>query len=100
MIGEPKETSPFTCKVAGFYEDNAGKLSSDQANKPHDQIIIEVGSYLKMVAPAAPQEFLAVDSFRAWLLSDNLSLQFVQFLMMTLPEPRHEFYQSANYDDI
>ena len=33
---QPKESSPFTCKVAGFYEKNGGKISSDQANKPHD----------------------------------------------------------------
>lgn len=92
--------SQVECKIAGFYESTNGKYSKDQDRQPDDQIIIEVNTYLDLLAPGAPQSLREVSTFREWLLEEGRSTEFVQLLVMTLPSPRYEYYQSANYDQI
>ena len=94
------EISRVSCTIAGFYESSRGKFSEDATFGPKDQIIIAVDSYLSILAPGAPQSLLDVAEFNEWVLHANRSTEFVQMLLMTMPSPRHEYYESANYDDI
>ena len=91
--------SKIECKIAGFYEKSNGKWSEDQAQGPQDQIVIEVKNYLKLFATGIPQVLNNImPGFGEWV--ESRSLEFVQMMMMTLPSPRHNFYQSSNYDEI
>jgi len=38
--------SRASCTIAGFYDSSHGKFSQDLTEKPDDQIIIEVQTYL------------------------------------------------------
>ena len=69
--------SQVECKIAGFYESTSGKYSKDQNRQPDDQIIIEVNTYLDLLAPGAPQSLIEVSTFIEWLLEEGRSTQFV-----------------------
>ena len=55
---------------------------------PNQQVILAVDHYLSTLASGVPAAYKSVDPFMEWLETDRRSLQFVQMLMMTLPEPR------------
>ncbi len=78
----------------------SGKYSKDQERQPDDQIVIEVQTYLHLLVQGAPKSLLDVSPCKDWLLESGRSTQFVQLLVMTLPSPRHDYYQSSNYDEI
>lgn len=61
---------------------------------------MEVNGYLTTLAAGAPDNFKSVPKFGEWLHATNRSTEFVQMMLMTLPSPRHEYYESANYDEI
>lgn len=94
------DPSKVDCVVSGFYDKSYGKFSQEQTQKPQSQIIVEVRHYLQMMAQGAPASYQENAGFVAWLMTENKSLDFVQLLMMTLPSPRHEYYQNPNYEDI
>ena len=54
---------------------------------------------MKLFATSVPAYFDNIQpEFGQWV--EDRSLEFVQIMMMTLPSPRHNFYQSSNYDEI
>ena len=61
---------------------------------------MEVKSYLSTIEAGAPQGFTDVSEFGEWLHASNRSTEYVQLLLMTMPSPRHVYYESANYDEI
>mmetsp|Transcript_23167 Transcript_23167/g.17581 ORF Transcript_23167/g.17581 Transcript_23167/m.17581 type:complete len:193 (+) Transcript_23167:923-1501(+) len=88
----------FACKVNAFTEGTYGKFPNEDVD---EQQMMELGHFMKTLERYLP-DFQNRKDFRGFLLDETrVSLdEYADTILMTLPEPRIQYYQNPNYDQI
>lgn len=88
------------CRVTHIGSSSYGKLPKDAIA---DQILMEYGPFAKLLARYLPTGALSNNEhFKKYLMTEGSGKMYelADFMMMTLPSPRINYYSSSNYFDI
>lgn len=88
------------CKVAFVGDNSYGKFQKDLASS---QVVMEYSTFLAHLSEYLPKTLNDNPTFKAWIKSDGeqaLVYTMSDYIMMTLPNPRVDYYQSSDYYEI
>jgi hypothetical protein len=99
QAGNESSVVEFPCKVAIIGNQTYGKFPLAGVE---DQVMMEYKHFLPLIARYLPAPLASKNEFKEFLLTNGTSTIFElsDFLMMTLPQPRVNYYQSTNYYNI
>lgn len=98
--GAPEVVATLPCRVAHIGTQSYGKLPSDAIG---DQIFMEYKHFIPYLAKYLPPGALALNQFSAFLRDTtrpNKYFDLADFLMLTLPGPRIDYYKSSDFYEI
>jgi ABC-type antimicrobial peptide transport system permease subunit len=92
-------TIEMPCKVTHIGNDSYGKMPKNAKN---DQIIMEFKHLYPLLSRYLPTRLNSNEDFKQFLLEQGADkiYELSDFMMMTLPSPRIDYYKSSNYFDI
>ena len=97
--GSQEVSATIPCRVAHIGNESYGKMPNDAIG---EQLFMEYEHFLPHLATYMPQGLLSENQIFRQFVSNNPSNLFhiADFLMVTLPSPRVEFYKSSDFYEI